>query len=73
MSGLLVITALRAEHAVLSGRVPGATVARCGLGVERARSWLPQLAALAPDAIVVAGVAGGLDPTLRPGVLAANR
>jgi 4-hydroxy-3-methylbut-2-en-1-yl diphosphate reductase len=67
VSGLLVITALRAEHAVLSGRVPGATVARCGLGVERARSWLPQLAALAPDAIVVAGVAGGLDPTLRPG------
>ncbi|MDQ1493697.1 MAG: 4-hydroxy-3-methylbut-2-en-yl diphosphate reductase [Actinomycetota bacterium] len=67
MSGLLVVTALRAEHAVLSGRVPGATVARCGLGVERARSWLPQLEALAPDAMVVAGVAGGLDPTLRPG------
>ncbi|MDP9094200.1 MAG: 4-hydroxy-3-methylbut-2-enyl diphosphate reductase [Actinomycetota bacterium] len=67
MTGLLVVTALRSEYAALSGRVPGATVTRCGMGPERVRSWLPRLAELAPQAIVVAGVAGGLDPTLRPG------
>jgi 4-hydroxy-3-methylbut-2-enyl diphosphate reductase len=66
-AALLVVTALRAEHAALAGRVPGATVTRCGMGPERVRTWLPRLEAHAPQAIVVAGVAGGLDPTLRPG------
>ncbi len=37
------------------------------MGPEKVREWLPHLAELAPDALVVAGVAGGLDPTLRPG------
>ncbi|MGH8862975.1 MAG: 4-hydroxy-3-methylbut-2-enyl diphosphate reductase [Jatrophihabitantaceae bacterium] len=67
MSGLLVVTALRSEYAALAGRVEGATTVRCGMGPERVRAWLPQLAALAPDALVVVGVAGGLDPSLRPG------
>ena len=67
MTNLLVVTALRAEYVALSGRVSGATLARCGMGPDRVRAWLPQLDVLAPDAIVVAGVAGGLDPTLRPG------
>ena len=67
MTRLVVVTALRAEYVALSGRVPGAVLARCGMGPERVQDWLPQLDAAAPDAIVVAGVAGGLDPTLRPG------
>jgi 4-hydroxy-3-methylbut-2-en-1-yl diphosphate reductase len=67
MSGLLVITALRSEFVALSGQLPDATVVRCGMGPERVRRWLPELPAIAPEAIVVAGVAGGLDPTLRPG------
>ncbi len=67
MTRLVVVTALRSEYAAMSGRVPGAVLARCGMGPERVRAWLPQLDALAPKAIVVAGVAGGLDPTLRPG------
>ena len=67
MINLLVVTALRSEYVALNGRVPGATLARCGMGPDRVREWLPQLGVLAPDAIVVAGVAGGLDPTLRPG------
>lgn len=67
MTGLLVVTALRSEYAALTGRVPGATLTRCGMGPDRVRDWLPRLGAFAPDAIVVAGVAGGLDPTLRPG------
>ncbi|MDQ6850486.1 MAG: 4-hydroxy-3-methylbut-2-enyl diphosphate reductase [Actinomycetota bacterium] len=67
MTGLVVVTALRSEYAALAGRVPGATVLRCGMGPDRVRAWLPRLAELAPDAVVVAGVAGGLDPSLRPG------
>jgi len=64
---LLIVTALRTEYAALAGRVPGATLARCGMGPERVNAWLPQLAQLSPNAVIVAGVAGGLDPTLRPG------
>ena len=67
MSGLVVVAALRTEYASLVGRVPGATVERCGMGPERVRRWLPRLHELDPDALVVAGVAGGLDPSLRPG------
>jgi 4-hydroxy-3-methylbut-2-enyl diphosphate reductase len=67
MAGLLVVTALRSEYLALAGQVPDAQVARCGMGPERVRRWLPALDAHAPDALVVAGVAGGLDPTLRPG------
>ena len=58
---------VRAEYAALAGRVPGATLARCGMGPARVDAWLPHLSELAPDAVVVAGVAGGVDPTLRPG------
>jgi 4-hydroxy-3-methylbut-2-en-1-yl diphosphate reductase len=65
--GLAVVTALRSEMAALAGRVPGARMMRCGMGPARVRAWLPELAAAAPDAVVVAGVAGGLDPSLRPG------
>ncbi len=67
MGGLVVVTALRSEYAALSGRVPGAQLLRCGMGPERVRAWLPRLAEAAPDAVVVAGVAGGVDPSLRPG------
>ena len=67
MSGLVVVTALRSEYAALAGRVPDATLTRCGMGIERVRAWLPELLDAAPDAVVVAGVAGGLDPSLRAG------
>jgi 4-hydroxy-3-methylbut-2-enyl diphosphate reductase len=67
MPGLTVVAALRTEYAALVGRVPGADLERCGMGPERVRRWLPRLAELAPEALVVAGVAGGLDPSLRPG------
>jgi 4-hydroxy-3-methylbut-2-en-1-yl diphosphate reductase len=66
MSGLVVVTALRSEYTALR-QTPGATVVRCGMGPDRVRAWLPKLTALQPDAVVVAGVAGGLDPSLRPG------
>jgi 4-hydroxy-3-methylbut-2-en-1-yl diphosphate reductase len=67
VTDLLVVTALRSEFLALKGRVPGATVTRCGMGPERVRNWLPTLDALDSSALVVAGVAGGIDPSLRAG------
>ena len=67
MSGLVVVTALRSEFGALAGQTPGATLLRCGMGPDRVRTWLPHLTAAAPDAVVVAGVAGGVDASLRPG------
>jgi 4-hydroxy-3-methylbut-2-enyl diphosphate reductase len=67
MTRLTVVTALRSEYAALSGRVPDAQLLRCGMGPERVRAWLPRLREAAPEAVVVAGVAGGVDPSLRPG------
>lgn len=66
-SGLLVVTALRSEYAALAGRVPGARLERCGMGGARVREWLAGAGELRPTAVVVAGVAAGLDPSLRPG------
>jgi hypothetical protein len=43
-SGLLVVTALRSEFAALSGQVPDARLARCGMGASRVNAWLPELA-----------------------------
>src|SRR6476646_3507547 len=47
MSGLTVVTALRSEYAALAGRVPDATLMRCGMGQNRVTAWLPKLAAAA--------------------------
>jgi 4-hydroxy-3-methylbut-2-enyl diphosphate reductase len=66
-SPLLVVTALRSEYAALRGTLGDARLERCGMGPDRVRHWLPKLAADLPGAVVVAGVAGGLDPALRPG------
>jgi 4-hydroxy-3-methylbut-2-en-1-yl diphosphate reductase len=67
MSELLVVTALRTEYAALAGQVPGALVERCGMGMKRVQAWVPRIAALGPDAVVVAGVGGGVSPELRAG------
>ena len=67
MSELLVVTALRTEYAALAGQVPGALVERCGMGMKRVQAGVPRIAALAPDAVVVAGVGGGVSPELRAG------
>jgi 4-hydroxy-3-methylbut-2-enyl diphosphate reductase len=66
-SHLVVVTALRSEYLALRGRVPGATLERCGMGPARGREWLPRLDELRPAAVAVAGVAGGLDPALNTG------
>jgi 4-hydroxy-3-methylbut-2-enyl diphosphate reductase len=65
---LLVVTALRSEYAALRTTLgEDALIERCGMGPARVAQWLPRLAGLSPGAVAVAGVAGGLDPSLRPG------
>jgi 4-hydroxy-3-methylbut-2-enyl diphosphate reductase len=64
---LLVVTALRSEHAALLRHDPDTVLERCGMGPARVQHWLPALERLAPGAVAIAGVAGGLDPSLRPG------
>ncbi len=65
---LLVVAALRTEYAALRGRAGSAHVERCGMGTERVERWIRSRGdALRPDAVVVAGVGGALDPSLRPG------
>lgn len=63
----LVVTALLAEQAALRDAVPGAIVDRCGMGPVKAREYAAGLGARSPGAIAVAGVAGGLDPSIRAG------
>jgi 4-hydroxy-3-methylbut-2-enyl diphosphate reductase len=65
VSGLLIVAALRTERIALAAA--DATVERCGMGPRRVRRFLPQLDRLNPDAVVMAGVAGALDPALRAG------
>jgi 4-hydroxy-3-methylbut-2-en-1-yl diphosphate reductase len=63
----VVVTALRSEYAAVQPTLPDAVVERCGMGERRVAEWLPKLAELSPRALAVAGVAGGLDPSLRAG------
>lgn len=67
MAGLLVVTALRTEYAAVARRVAGARVVRCGMGTANVRRWLAGSAAGEPSAVAIVGVAGGVDPALRPG------
>lgn len=59
------ITALRPEAFALAG-VPGAALLRTGMGPDRAARRLAR-AAVPAVPVLVAGLAGGLDPRLRPG------
>jgi 4-hydroxy-3-methylbut-2-enyl diphosphate reductase len=64
---LVVVAALRAEYLSLLGTDPSTVLERCGMGPAKVAQWLPRLQRLDPGALAVAGVAGGLDPGLRPG------
>jgi 4-hydroxy-3-methylbut-2-en-1-yl diphosphate reductase len=63
----LVVAALRSEYAALTGQVRGAELVRCGMGAPKATRWAAQIEQRDPSAVVVAGVAGGLDPAIRSG------
>ncbi|GAB2464139.1 4-hydroxy-3-methylbut-2-enyl diphosphate reductase [Jatrophihabitans fulvus] len=64
---LTVVTALRAEQAALAGRVGDARLVHCGMGPARAQAWAERARHDDTTAVAIAGVAGGLDPSLRPG------
>jgi 4-hydroxy-3-methylbut-2-enyl diphosphate reductase len=59
---------LAVERLALRGALPGCRVLATGMGASRARA-AADLAGLAGTALLVAGVAGGLDPRVRPGDL----
>ncbi len=70
MSGLVVCAPLRAEaRAVRRGLGGGGQVVRTGYGPRRSARAASGLAALRPGLVAVAGVAGAIDPSLRPGDL----
>jgi 4-hydroxy-3-methylbut-2-enyl diphosphate reductase len=59
---------LAVERLALRGALRGCRVIGTGMGARRARA-AAERAGLAGTALIVAGVAGGLDPRLRPGDL----
>ena len=67
MSRTLVVTALRTERAALHRHVAGATLARTGMGPDRAGRWRPGADLARLQAAVITGLAGGLAPDARPG------
>jgi 4-hydroxy-3-methylbut-2-enyl diphosphate reductase len=62
----VVATPLRTEHAAVRRGVTGARVERTGRGPRRSAAWV---AARPVGPVLVAGVAGALQPGLRPGDL----
>jgi len=64
---LLIATALRLEAWALRGAVPGARIARVGMGPQRAQRAAQRLQSDPAAAWAVAGVCGALDPDLAPG------
>lgn len=68
MSGV-VLAPLRLEAAALRRGAPALPIELVGMGPNRARATAARVAAAQPDAALLAGVAGALDPTLRVGDL----
>ena len=69
MNGTAVCTPLAVERAALHGRISGLLLVRTGMGSRRSAKAAARLAAAGPRPVVVAGLAGALDPRLRPGDL----
>ena len=64
---LVLVAPLRFEAAALRFRQPVARPRRCGMGPDRAHRTGAELAGGPDEPVAIAGVAGGLDPSLRPG------
>jgi 4-hydroxy-3-methylbut-2-enyl diphosphate reductase len=69
MTAPVVCTPLRVERAALGGRLGAVEVLRTGPGPRRSTAAAARIGASAPRPVLVAGVAGALDPRLRPGDL----
>ena len=64
MTGLLVVVPTEREHAALTR---ASTAVVCGAGAAAGPAIAEILAARQPSLVLIAGFAGGLDPSLRPG------
>ncbi|WP_425565742.1 4-hydroxy-3-methylbut-2-enyl diphosphate reductase [Pseudonocardia ailaonensis] len=67
MGAPVVCAPMAIEAAALRGRLGSARIVRTGVGPARAGVAAARLAAGGPRPVLVAGVAGALDPALRPG------
>ena len=67
--GLLVLTPLAIEAWAVRRALPGATVLKTGLGREKSIEALSMVDRIDPEAVVIAGFCGALDPSLQPGDL----
>ena len=64
MTGLLVVVPTEREHAALTR---ASTAVVCGAGAAAGPAIAEILVARQPSLVLIAGFAGGLDPSLRPG------
>src|SRR5690349_11405524 len=69
VSGSAVCTPLIVERAALRGRISALLLVRTGSGPRRSEAAAARLAAAGRQPVLVAGLAGALDPRLRPGDL----
>jgi 4-hydroxy-3-methylbut-2-en-1-yl diphosphate reductase len=69
VSAPVVCTPLAVERAALRRRLGAVPVVRSGMGRRRSAAAATRLAAAGPRPVLVAGLAGALDPRLRPGDL----
>ncbi|MEP6893903.1 MAG: 4-hydroxy-3-methylbut-2-enyl diphosphate reductase [Gaiellaceae bacterium] len=67
MTHTVVLTPLRLEAVAVRRGLPEAQVVRTGMGRERSLDAVARRRGLANGAVAVAGVAGAVEPTLRPG------
>jgi 4-hydroxy-3-methylbut-2-en-1-yl diphosphate reductase len=67
MSELLVAAPLRVEAALISSGARGARVRKTGMGPDRSKAAVGELAAHAGGVVLVLGFCGGLDATSVPG------
>ena len=67
--GLLVLAPLAIEAWAMRRALPGATVLKTGLGMEKSVKALSRVDQIGAEFIVIAGFCGALDPSLAPGDL----
>jgi 4-hydroxy-3-methylbut-2-enyl diphosphate reductase len=67
VSALVIAAPMRLEAALVASAVRGAPVRKTGMGPQRALAAAGGLAREAPDALLVLGFCGGLDPASVPG------
>jgi 4-hydroxy-3-methylbut-2-en-1-yl diphosphate reductase len=67
VSGVVIVSPLRLEAALVASAARGAVVRKSGMGPERAIATATGIAQESPDALLVLGFCGGLDAGSEPG------